>query len=143
MYQHDDPELERELEQYYDAATRSWIPPETDFDRFARFLAEWSARNGEPSDLDALMALAAETPDETLHYVGICPLEDLLHASGDEIVDAFVASMEASPRLREAAFEIYLSRGHFSPAAEERIAAEIGRGFEFLPGGEDASASGA
>src|ERR1051325_2392522 len=119
---------------YFDDATGLWVTHETRYDaivsqpRYASLDRLIYSDAGRAWTL--LLQLVAEVPDDLVGFVGAGPVENFVYQHGDAFVTQIEAETRANRKFRDAAFEINLERGRFSPDIEARIVAAIGRGFE-------------
>lgn len=58
--------------------------------------------------------------------VGAGPLEDLLHAHGDSLVEDVLRLSRISPTFRQVLSHVWLERGHMSKANEDRLSPLVG-----------------
>jgi hypothetical protein len=90
--------------------------------------AAWGAvsdqiRAGGPAALELVVALIEAAPDsESVGNVAAGPLEDLVHAHGDELVDQLETLARQSPVFATALHDVWLSDGAVSSSTKERLA---------------------
>jgi hypothetical protein len=126
------------MDNYYDSATGEWV---TDWTRYqavlaqARFasIADRSFLSWPPRDaFERLLELLAAVPDDTVHYVGSGPLEDLINQYAPEIIGGLEDALPNHPRLQRAVLEVNLTRGSLPSAIETRLVAAFGPQFQLL-----------
>ena len=126
------------MNNYYDSATGEWV---TDWTRYQAVLAQprfaavadstllsWPAH----SAFACLLELLEAVPEDTVHYVGSGPLEDLVNGHAPEIIDAIEHALPNHPRLQRAVLEVNLTRGALPAAIEARIVSAFGPRFQLL-----------
>ena len=73
-----------------------------------------------------VLALVATAPDEdALAYVGAGPLEDLVKAHGDELVDELESEARQDPRFDAALRGVWLSTGTLQEGVQSRLSAWV------------------
>jgi hypothetical protein len=84
---------------------------------------------GGPEALVLVMALIDAAPtDLGLGKVAAGPLEDLLHAHGDDLVDEIEVLARQSPVFAQALGGVWLSEGAISASTKDRLARWVGLG---------------
>lgn len=93
----------------------------------AEVQAAWDAVDelvdaGGPDAVDMLAALIDLGPDDAATFVGAGPLEDLLHAHGDDLVDEIEARARQSASFAKALSTVWLEHGSVGAETEKRLA---------------------